>query len=302
MKRIKRRMYELVIEPPPGDRLGNFISYFILALIASNVIIGIFESVEALNKPYKAFFYYFEYVSVVIFSVEYVLRMWACTEEEGLEHPLKGRLKFAVRPMSLVDFFAILPFYLEALGIDLRFIRVLRLLRLFRLFRVGRFAESFKTLGTVVKSKKEELMISVMVLMIMLILSSSIMFMIEKGAEPGKFTSVPDAMWWGMMTITTIGYGDLVPTTIWGKLFGAIIGFLGICVFALPVGILGSGFIEEVEKKGEAEKEALHNQILEGYANTIKSFEEKPFTYCPHCGEHLISRQSEGASSTKKDT
>ena len=336
-KSFQLRMYEIIADPPEGDKLGNFVNSSILLLIAVNIIIGILETIEVLGDSYPEFFYWFEFVSVMIFSVEYIIRLWACPASEEFQGSIRGRLKLTFKPMPLVDLFAILPFYLQSFipGLDLRVIRVLRLLRLFRLFRVGRFAESFAMLGGVVKGKKEELIISVMVLAIMLIMSSSLMFLAEgnvqkdlfkidsqaqylkglseKKLDPGlrkhfkanqielskeifinavkpgtlwsirdqesdqkyfvhkleegnqlkitvrdtQFTSVPASMWWGIITITTIGYGDMYPMTDIGRVLGAIVGFLGICVFALPVAILGGGFMEEMERQEKRKQEAL---------------------------------------------
>lgn len=272
MERYKQRTYEIVADPPEGDKLGNNVNIFILILIALNVLIGILETVTAIRHISPAFFYYFELFSVLIFTVEYLLRLWSCTSQAEYRRPFRGRLKLALTPMALVDIFAILPFFLQFIfpGLDLRFIRALRLLRLFRLFRMGKLAEAFRTLGRVVSGKKEELMISLVILVVVLIISSSLMFLIEGSNEKTLFTSVPASMWWGMMTITTIGYGDMYPLTTLGRILGAIVGFCGICIFALPVGILGAGFVEEVEKK-----------------NATTDAKNQPFAFCPHCGERL---------------
>ena len=282
MSSFKKRVYEIVAEPPPGDKVGETVNLAILVLIGVNVFVGIFETISALERQYSAFFYWFEFVSVVIFTVEYVLRIWSCNAVEKYKGFIKGRIKLALTPMALVDFVAIAPFYLALLltAVDLRFVRVLRLFRLFRLFRAGKLADSFGTLVMVVRSKKEELGISLLVLMLILVLSSSMMFLVEHNEPDTLFTSVPATMWWGMMTITTIGYGDMYPVTTLGRILGSIVGFMGICVFALPVGILGSGFNEVVEQKREAEEAAAAAQGIEGSDPTGAN-------QCPHCGEEL---------------
>lgn len=299
MNRIKRRVYEILTDPPSGDVFGNFINISILLLIAVNVIVGIFESVKGLHTRYPNFFYYFEFASVMVFSVEYVLRLWACNALERYEGLFRGRLRQASEPMAIIDLLAILPFYIQLLmpsGLDLRFIRVLRLMRLFRIFRVGRLAESFRILASVIKGKKEELFISSVVLIITLVLSSSLMFIVESHQPDTKFTSVPASMWWGMMTITTIGYGDMYPMTEWGRVLGAIVGFCGICIFALPVGILGAGFIEEVERKHQDESGPAVAFPMERFAKLeeqvallVKLAQQGE---CPHCGEDLASHDA----------
>jgi voltage-gated potassium channel len=254
-KKVRRRTWEIVGEAPEGDLIGAGFNIAILTLIFINVISGIVETEMAIKQPVEElipkFFERLEFWSVMIFTVEYILRLWSCTADPKFRGMIKGRFNLARGPMALVDLFAILPFYLEAIlpGVDLRFIRVLRLLRLFRLFRVGKFADSFKMFGSVIKGKKEELLISLAIMMIVLILASSMMFMVEHGDQPDKFSSVPASMWWGMITITTIGYGDLYPVSAWGRALGSVVGFLGVCVFALPVGILGAGFVEEVARR-----------------------------------------------------
>ena len=156
---------------------------------------------------------------------------------------------------KIFDLIAILPFYLPMIMlIDLRFVRVLRLFRLLRVFKLGRYSESLRTLANVLKRKKEELFITIFVVMILLIIASSLMYFIENEAQPEIFSSIPSAMWWGVATLTTVGYGDAYPVTPVGKLLGAVIALLGIGMFALPTGILGSGFVEEMQRKREKRK------------------------------------------------
>ena len=259
MKRLKKWIYETVMEPPPGYVLGEVVTSAILALIAFNVVVGMFETVESLSLAYPGFFYWVEMVSVMVFTVEYVLRFWVCTEDPRYQGGFRGRLKYLVSPMAMIDLLAIAPFYLTAfLALDLRFVRVLRLFRLLRLFRASGLTESIDDLVQVVKLKQKELGVSTALLLLVVVLSGNLMFIVEHG-EPGTtFTSVPASLWWGMMTITTIGYGDMYPITPLGKLIGSIVGFLGICVFALPVGILGAGFTSYVEqqRKAKAAKDA----------------------------------------------
>jgi voltage-gated potassium channel len=266
MKRLKKWVYETVMEPPPGYVLGDVVTSAILALIAFNVVVGMFETVEDLSLSYPGFFYWVEYVSVMVFTVEYVLRVWVCTEDPRYQGGVRGRLKYMLSPMAMVDLLAIAPFYLTAfLALDLRFVRVLRLFRLLRLFRASGLTESIDDLVQVVKLKQKELGVSTALLLLVVVLSGNLMFIVEHGEPETTFTSVPAALWWGMMTITTIGYGDMYPITPLGKLIGSVVGFLGICVFALPVGILGAGFTSYVEQQRLA-KAAEDDDVC-----------------CPHC-------------------
>ncbi len=212
----------------------------------------ILETVQSLYREYAFAFTTFEAASVGVFTVEYILRLWSCTTEERFRRPVAGRLRFAATPLAVVDLLAILPFYLPMfLPLDLRFIRAIRLFRLFRLFKLGRYSESLRLLGVVLRARKEELLMTVFTLSILLIVSSSLMYFVENEAQPQVFSSIPEAMWWGIVTLTTVGYGDVYPVTPLGKFLGAVIALLGIGMFALPAGILGSGFIEEIQRKRE---------------------------------------------------
>ena len=132
---------------------------------------------------------------------------------------------------------------------DLRFLRAIRLIRVFRLFKLGRYNESAKQFSRVLKAKKAELLTTVFIIFILLIVASSLLYYIEHQAQPEKFANIPEAMWWGVVTLTTVGYGDIYPITTLGKFLGAIISLLGIGLFALPTGLISAGFIEEIAKK-----------------------------------------------------
>lgn len=261
---MKKRIYEILEVALPGDKPSRIFDIFIVVLIFLNVLAVILETIESLSVQFVQFFKIFEIFSVVVFTLEYLLRVWSCSENQKYKKPLLGRIKFIITPLALIDLFAVLPFYLPMLiPFDLRFIRAVRLIRLFRLFKIGRYSESVKLFGKVLKGKKEELFIIVFVIFILLTISSSLLYYVEYEAQPEVFSSIPAAMWWGVVTLTTVGYGDMCPITPLGKFFGAIISLLGIGMFALPAGILSAGFIEEIRKRKE------------------KS------SICPHCGKEI---------------
>lgn len=246
---IKNRTHEILEVSAPGDILSKIFDIFIMFLISLNVIAVILETVESLASQHMTFFRTFEIFSVMIFTVEYISRVWSCTVSENYRSPFLGRIRFIFTPFAIVDLLAILPFYLPMLiPIDLRFIRALRLFRLFRIFKMGRYSDAFQILGNVLKNKKEELFITIFFIFILLILASSLMYFIEHEAQPEVFSSIPDAMWWGVITLTTVGYGDVCPITIPGKILGSIIALLGLGMFALPAGILAAGFLSEIKK------------------------------------------------------
>lgn len=263
MKRVKKRVYEIVEVASEGDTASRVFDIFIVALIFANVMAVILETVESLAVRFEYFFATFETFSLAVFTVEYVLRLWVCTACKEDVSPLRERIRFIVKPMSLIDLLAILPFYLPMIiPMDPRFFRALRLFRLFRLFKMGRYSESLQTLGNVLKAKKEEIAVTFFVISLLLVFASSTVYYVEHDAQPEAFSSIPAAMWWGVAALTTVGYGDVYPITPLGKFLGAVIALLGIGLFALPAGILASGFAEEIQKKSKRR-------------------------ICPHCGKEI---------------
>lgn len=244
----------------PGDRESRLFDYFIAALILANVAAVVLETVDSIHVQYGEALRVFEIVSVAVFTLEYVLRLWSCTSNPRYADPLVGRLRYAVTPMLLLDLAAVLPVYLGFfLALDLRFVRVLRLLRMAKLTRHSR---ALLILGKVFRAKASELGLALFVLLITLVFVSSAMYFLENAAQPHKFGSIPQSMWWGIVTLATVGYGDTYPITAWGRIFGGVFITLGIMVYALPVAILASGYTDVV--KAEASGGAPP---------------------CPHCGK-----------------
>jgi voltage-gated potassium channel len=221
---------------------------FIIALIALNILGVVLETVEQVYVLFPAFFRVFEAFSVIVFTVEYFLRVWSSVENP--KHPtlIRGRLRFIITPLALIDLCAILPFYVAGLGLDLRFIRAFRLVRLFRVAKLARYSTSLQALGRVIRAKEYELKVTFFVMFLLLVVASCLMYYAEHTAQPEVFTSIPAAMWWGVTTLTTVGYGDAYPVTLMGKVIASVMALLGIGMFALPAGILGGGFMEEMQR------------------------------------------------------
>jgi len=247
--KIKKRTYEIIEKSKPGDIPAKIFSIFIISLIFLNVVAIMLSSVSEIFSRYSKFLNMFEVISVVIFSIEYLLRLWTCNVDERYKGKIKGRFKFIFTPLALIDLFAVLPFYIPMIiPIDLRFLRVMRLVRVFRIFKFGRYFESLQLLGSVIRKKKSELIVTVFVVLLLLIIASSLIYEFEREAQPDKFASIPGSMWWAAVTLTTVGYGDIFPVTVMGKLLSAFIAVLGIGLFALPAGIISSGLIEAIQK------------------------------------------------------
>jgi len=223
-------------------RISRIYDIALVNLILLNVLAVILETMDGLSTKYAIGFKWFEIISTLIFTVEYVLRLWSCVSEEGHKKPLIGRLKFIATPLSIFDLLSILPFYIPLFfAADLG---MLRLFRLFRIFKIARYIESLKKITLVLRQKKAELCTSFGIMVFLLIFASSVLYCVENSAQPDAFSSIPAAMWWGVATLTTVGYGDIYPITILGKCAAALFSIIGIGAFGLPAGILASGLMQ----------------------------------------------------------
>ena len=258
LKDLKLRVYDILVETDDGELIDRIVAVFLMLLIIINAIAVVLETVDELNAKYSAIFWSLEIISVTIFTVEYFLRLWVAPLDPRYSHPVWGRIRYAFSLFAIIDLLAILPTFLPLIfTVDLRIIRFLRVFRLFRLFKMHRYVESLNSLDDVVRSKKEELLVILVMISMLLLFSSSIMYLVEHEAQPDKFPDIPSAMWWGVATLTTVGYGDVFPVTPLGKLLGSFIAFLGIGMFALPTGILASGFAEEIQRRRRKNEECL---------------------------------------------
>ncbi len=221
---------------------------FMIATIWANLIVAILGTVEPLAATHGSFFQDFEIFSVAVFSIEYILRIWiiAKGKDKRFHHPVAGRIRYALTPMALIDAIAVLPFYLGIfIAIDPR---AMLLFRLMRFLKLTRYSVALSILGSAVYSQRKALGATLVIILTLLVFSSSVIYLLEKDTQPEVFASIPQAMWWGMATLTTVGYGDITPISAAGKVFGAFIMFLGVGMIALPTGILANAFASELRK------------------------------------------------------
>ena len=240
----RKRIWTLLEPANENDKLSKIVDIFLVSLIFFNILSVILETVDVLYLSYKNYFRYFEYFSVIIFSLEYISRLWACIEnKKSDETNLKARFRYVFSFSAIVDAIAILPSLLAFIfpTVDLRFVRALRI---FRLLKFSRYSNSINNLLLVLWDQRKSFGAAFFILFIVLIISSSGMYLVEKDVQPEKFGSIPQAMWWSIVTLTTVGYGDVFPVTSAGKVFGSVIIILGIGTVALPSGILASAFTE----------------------------------------------------------
>mgnify|MGYP006335120333 FL=1 len=278
-KQLKTIIYE-ILEVSDSSNFYSLADLIITFWIVLNITAFIASTSPIFSLEQKLIFEYIEIVSSLMFSIEYIFRMWVCTVDRQYKHPLWGRIKYALTPLSIIDLISVLPFYLMLLFPSIGFVNSISILRLLRLLKMSRYSESVRTLGTVLHAKKEELIATAFAVFIILIFASSIMYFVESEAHPKAFGSIPDAMWWGVVTLTTVGYGDIYPITPLGRFLGAILAFLGIGIFALPAGIIASGFSEEVQKRRQQKttenlEQSGNYQSVETLAGIEVGFEQK---------------------------
>ena len=262
---LRRRLY-LTLEPnEKGGTIERVFEIILIVLIVANIMAIVLDTEVGIREEYDNYFNILEIVSMIFFSLEYVARIYSIVEKPGFEHPVKGRIRFIFSPLAIVDLLAVLPFYIKYSTVSLTFLRIFRLMALFRVFKIARYLHALKLFKHVLKDRKEQLVLSFIFILFVLVIISFVMFYAEHDAQPAKFSSIPATMWWGISTITTVGYGDMVPMTALGKFLGGVFAIAGVGLLALPAGILSSGFFE-----------LLHTKDNDSRSNI-----------CPHCGKDI---------------
>ncbi len=262
--RMRRYLYN-ILENSNFSSLARLLNLLLMLLIMSNVIAVILASDRAIYQELQGFFDYFELCSIIVFSVEYVLRAWVSVEDPRYQPAITGRLKYLASPMALVDLIAVLPFYLGMLfNIDTRLLRVLRL---FRIFKLSRHFSAMSVLLTVIRTELPTLISAIFIMLVLVVLASAGMFLVERNVQPDTFGTIPRAMWWATITLTTVGYGDVIPVTAAGKILGIFITILGVGMAALPAGILASGFTREVHRRREGYRTLVRDALSDGQLN-----------------------------------
>jgi len=244
-RRWRREVHDILEVGGDVPPITRFINAFLIILIFLNAIAFAAETVDHLAARYGAFFYAFNIFSVAVFTIEYLLRLWSAVDIPMLSRMprWKARLRFALRPIMLIDLLAFLPSYFGWIyPVDLR---ALRVLRLFRLLKLVRYSPALQTLGRVLADEWRALVGALLVILVLLLFASTAMYSLEHQVQPDKFGSVPAAAWWALSTLTTVGYGDAVPITPWGKMLGGVVMLLGVGMIALPVAIISTGFNQE---------------------------------------------------------
>lgn len=220
----------------------------ILSILTSVVAVAL-ETAEEVSSRHASLLRVIELVVVGLLTLEYALRLWSAPEREpdGTKRPWRARFGYAVSALGIIDLVAILPFYVGLLlPLNPDWLRVLRLLRLLKL---ARYVPALGLLGAVIRNESRPLFATLMVLVVLLVLNSGVMFVLEREAQPKLFASIPHTLWWAIVTMASVGYGDMAPITLWGRVFGGFVIILGVAMFAVPTGILATGFATEIRKR-----------------------------------------------------
>lgn len=245
---MRRRCFD-TLEVDIGESLSSrIVDGTLIWLIVLNVAAAVLETVDHLYGRYVFWFTALELFSVAVFTAEYIVRLWISVEHVRYpsDQPIRSRLRYMRSPMAIIDLLAIAPFYMVFLGLDFRMLRVFRL---FRLFKLLRFSPAIYTLGRVLYVERRAILAAGVIMLSLITFAATGIYYLEHTLQPYVFGSIPQAMWWAIATLTTVGYGDAVPLTVGGRMFGGLVMIFGLGMFALPIGIIASGFANEIRQR-----------------------------------------------------
>jgi hypothetical protein len=259
---LRQKVDAVMNETPTSGRLHHQVDLIFIFFIITSVVAVFLETIPAVHDPLKLEFYYFDTIAIAVFTIEYLLRLYAAPEQDSLERDTFARLAFIKKPTSLVDLIAIVPYYLQFLfAVDLRFIRILRVLRVLKLTR---YNTALNTFSMVLKREKRAFTAAMFITFLITILSGAIVYEFEHAVQPEKFDTMPRAMYWAVITLASVGYGDISPVTPIGQAFTMVLAILGIGIVALPAGILGSAFSDQLHQQREQMLKAVEDAFADG--------------------------------------
>lgn len=246
---LRQRVFDLLEETENTSALERAINLLLVTVIVGSVAAICLETLPAFHDRFPRTFEQIEIATITIFTIDYLLRWWVAPEREatGAQAPWRSRLHYAISAYGIIDLLAILPFYIDIfIPGDPDWLRVLRLLRL---IKMARYAPGLSLFVAVIRNESRPLLAGLLVMAVLLVVESGIMFILEREAQPKAFASIPHTMWWAIVTMATVGYGDVTPVTPLGKVFGGMVMVVGIAMFAVPAGILATGFATELRKR-----------------------------------------------------
>lgn len=254
---LRHKLYEILEDEESSLPARRWLHHVLMVLIVLSVLAAVLDTVASIRLAWDRWLRAVEYGCVALFTIEYALRVWVAVEDRAgrYDHPLRGRLRYMATPMALIDLLAILPTYL-ALIVPGDFL-LLRTLRILRILKITRYSPALATFEVVLVNERRSLMAAGTILAVALLLAAGALHHVEGEVQPENFGSIPAAMWWAIATLTTVGYGDVVPITPLGRLLAGIVAVVGIGMFALPTAILGAGFAYELNKRNFATTAAM---------------------------------------------
>lgn len=264
---IKLRVASILGHGKKHDKITEYFDIFIELLVLINVVAVIVESFENIYTRYKLQLDTFEVFTVTIFTLEFLLRIWIADIAYPSQNHWKSIKKYLTSANAMIDVLTIIPFYIPYLfQIDLRHLRVLRLIRLLRVFKLTKYSHAMVLIGNIIREKKQELLATLLLVFSVLVLASSIMYYVERDAQPDTFPNILYAFWWGIITLTTVGYGDTYPITAVGKIIGGIVALMGVLIVAIPTGIISSSFVQKMEEtKNQKRLKEIRNKLKEAF-------------------------------------
>ena len=282
----RRRIFTIIQVGNLSDFPSRAYDISLVIAVAVNIFIAIFDTFEQV-APYEGIIWAVECVTVVFFAIDYILRIWTADYLYENMSPGKARLKFIFSWAGLVDLLSCLPFLVSSGGGALRMFRIIRILRV---FRIHHYADPLRVIGDVLKKKQGQLLSSIFIVMILMVASSLMMYNLEHEAQPEAFANAFSGFWWAANTLLTVGYGDIVPVTLAGKICGTLLTFLGVGMVAIPTGILSAGFMEQVSivrEKAVLEGVIRDTAFAEEEREASEKKETEEYVYCPYCGKRL---------------
>lgn len=247
---LRKSVFRTLETSQGNSGLSRVVDLFLITLIAASVAAVVLESIPSVEARYASLLAAFEIITVSVFSIEYLLRLWSSVERDSasVRTATQARLRYMTSFHAIIDIVAILPFYLLVLGltgtVDMRFLRAVRLLRVLKLTR---YSAALNMVFITFRENGRALSAAFLILLTVMLLAASGMYFFERESQPEDFGSIPAAMWWAFATLTTVGYGDVTPITVGGKVFGALITVVGIGMVALPTSILASGYTQQLK-------------------------------------------------------
>lgn len=278
-EKMRLRLFEVLEKNDGTDPISKKCDYFLIIIIILNILVVIAESIDFIFLGNETWFYYLEIIFVSVFTIEYLLRIWSSPNFEKNRKSRSGRTRYIFSFYGIIDLLAILPFYLQILlpGLDLR---ILRTFRLIRILKISHYNSAIEDLFQAIYVERKPFLATLYIFAVAILLNSTLLYFAESGVQPEKFGSIPDSIYWSVITLTTVGYGDVTPQTSLGKVIAVFTALTGICVVALLSGIVATAFSRQINQRqlifAEEVRKALEDGVItDEEMRLINSMREK---------------------------